>query len=188
MHKKTEYSDEYRGVNYAIMFWGEGTVNYGAGMWNYYILILEPQLSPEDWQKVWLEPVRWLDRSNGDKEPIYAEERSVLAYGDFHGGITFYKKEQTVDTDPPKRCIWVGCDYGHLFDRERGYPYSLATVTFDAQTTIDNLCEVLKFKRRCHWDGTYFYEEDGIWDEASNSLLSPSGWEKKQEWRKGIRR
>jgi hypothetical protein len=182
MRKQTKWMDEYRGVTYEVTYWGEDVMNDGAGMWNYYIVIPEPQLSSEDWQKVWLDPVRFMDRSSGYKEPIYDEHNSILKHGDFHGGITFYQKLQDVDTDPPRRSIKVGCDYGHLFDKEYGYPYDMEWVARDARITIDRLCEVLTFKRRCGWNGRYFFGEEGVWDPASQRLISPDGWEQKQKW------
>lgn len=180
LRKQTKWHGVHRGVHYEVVHWGESYMNNGAGVWNYYILIPEPQLPPEDWEKVWLDPMDWVGSSSGTETPIYDAPNSILGHGDFHGGITFYEKEQVMDSRPSQRLIRVGCDYNHITDSELGYPYSLSDVASDAQNTIDNLCEVLRFKARCPWNGSYFNPEEGIKDEKFGGLLSPSGWEHKR--------
>lgn len=174
-HKDT-WNGTHEGVSYEIQFWGktdsEYAINEGNGMWNYYILINENMLSEEDFAKVWLPVSRWMDRSSGRKTPIYDTYESILESGDFHGGITHYSKHQCPDTG--FRYIKVGCDYGHLWDMEAGYPYTLESVEQDALATVRALTKVLRFKRHCFYIGTWQYPEEMITLENGN-LISIAG-------------
>jgi hypothetical protein len=175
------WKGEHRGLNFEVVHWGkskdEQGINEGDGMWNYYILINQEQLTPEEFKKVWLRVKRWFERSSGRKQPCHDYYNSILSHGDFHGGITHYSKHQC--PDEKYRYIKVGCDYGHLWDMEAGYPYDLAWVAQDAKVTIDKLHEVLRFKQRCYYMGTYHYPEEMIALETG-TLISPEGNEKRK--------
>jgi hypothetical protein len=144
-------------------------------MWNYYILITEDMLSPDDFAKVWLPVERWWERSSGYKQPCYDTYKSILEGGEFHGGVTFYEKHQ--DPDTGFRRIKVGCDYGHLWDMEAGYPYDLNWVRHDALRTVEKLSKALRFKRRCWYTGKWEYPEEGIVHE-NGTYLSKEGADK----------
>lgn len=171
------------GLNYEIAFWGEGDMCDGHGMWNYYVIIHEDQLRPEDWVRVWL-PVesRW-KRSDGHEDPTYNEWSSVLSDGDFHGGVTHYSKHQQVDGG--RRRIKVGCDYGHVWDRERGYGFSLSEVQQDALNTCRKLAAILRPLARCKWSGHYFDPRLDVGEDVpgwKGGFLSPAGLGSRSAW------
>lgn len=164
------------GVNYVIRFWGEGYMNDGRGMWNYYLHLLEKQFTPEQWARVWLEPrevAQW-----GGGTPIYDAYDSVLeSHGDFHGGVTLYHKHCVVDR-PNSNWVEVGCDYGHSWDRDYGYHYDVASVQRDALRTCKLLAAELGIKARCDWTGEYFDIAYDMASEVSGGYkgnLSPAG-------------
>lgn len=140
------------GIEFEIRFWGKGSMNEGAGMWNYYIYLLEQQLRPEDWERVWLPVARVYEWGGGT--PTYDEYHSVLSEGDFHGGITFYEKRAAVDRD--QRSVKVGCDYGHLWDREGGYGYRLEDIQRDALGTCQKACCAPEPARPLHLEWPVF--------------------------------
>ena len=182
--RKDVWNGTHKGIAYEIVHWGVGKgrngINEGQGMWNYYVLINQEQLSAEEFEKVWLPVDRYIDRSDGRKQPCYNEYQSVLNHGDFHGGITHYSKHQYPDEG--YRWIKVGCDYGHLWDMEAGYHYSGTSLEWDAKHTINKLSEILRFKLRCPWNGTYSYPEEMVKDE-NGQLYSKAGYTANQEWR-----
>lgn len=171
------------GLAYLISFWGEGRMNDGRGMWNYYVTIVEDQLSPEDWAKVWLPVTSKWKRSSGHEDPSYNEYSSILSDGDFHGGITFYEKRAQVDGT--RRSVKVGCDYGHIWDEDVGYNYDLEYVHRDALNTCAKLAKILNPLARCTWSGAYF---DPRFDVSSNvpgwkgGALSPAGLGNRSAW------
>lgn len=179
-HKDT-WKGEHRGVNYEICHWGKSKdgsgICEGHGMWNYYITINQDQLSPDEFKRVWLRVKRWYERSSGRKMLCHDYYNSILENGDFHGGITHYSKH--ICPDEKYRWIKVGCDYGHLWDMEAGYPYDIQSVQRDAKRTIDNLCMVFKFKVHCFYMGTYHYPEEMI-ELENGRLISPVGNEKRK--------
>lgn len=171
------------GLAYEITFWGEGTMCDGRGMWNYYITITEDQLRPEDWERVWLPVAAVHNWSGGRTSPSYNEYDSILSEGDFHGGITFYEKRQAVDAD--HRSIKVGCDYGHLWDREGGYGYSVEYVQHDALNTCRKLAAVLRPLVRCGWSGHFFDPRFNVAEDVpgwKGGFLSPAGLGSKSMW------
>lgn len=173
------------GLAYEIAFWGKGSMCDGHGMWNYYIIIPEDQLRPEDWERVWLPVVRMNNWSGGRTSPAYNVYDSILNEGDFHGGITFYEKSQTPDGD--FRSIKVGCDYGHLWDREGGYGYSVGYIQQDALNTCRKLAAVLRPLVRCVWSGAYFDPRFNVAEDVpgwEGGFLSPAGLGSKSRWRR----
>lgn len=169
------------GLDYEIRFWGKGSMNEGSGMWNYYVYIHEAQLRPEDWERVWLPVARVHDWGGGT--PSYDEYNSVLSEGEFHGGITFYEKRAAVDR--AWRSVKVGCDYGHIWDLERGYDYRLGDVQHDALTTCRLLAGLLNPLVRCTWSGTYFDPRFDVSADVAGwkgGALSPAGLGNKSMW------
>lgn len=171
------------GLEYEVQFWGEGSMNEGNGMWNYYVTIPKDQLRPEDWERVWLPVAQMHHRSSGREWPSYDEYNSILQAGDFHGGITFYEKGQTPDTE--HQWIKVGCDYGHAWDRDRGYGYSVEEVQRDALRTCRELAAVLSPLVRCTWSGQYFDPRFSVGEDVpgwKGGFLSPAGLGSKSMW------
>lgn len=180
LRKRTNWTGNHRNVRLEVAFWGEGIMNDGRGMWNYYIAIGEEQLPSDEFEKIWL-PVSGLwERSSGAKMPSYNEYESILNHGEFHGGITFYEKKQHPDTGA--RWIKVGCDYGHLWDQEDNYRYDLRSVAADARSTVDRLHEVLHFKVPCNWTGRYVAPAEAV--EHEGRSYSVDGLAKmKESWK-----
>jgi len=170
------------GLAYEIAHWGVGHMCDGKGMWNYYVTIPEQQLRPEDWAKVWLPVEHMMDRSSGLRQPVYNEYDSILSAGEFHGGITFYEKGQTPDSD--HRWIKVGCDYGHVWDRDAGYGYSVGYVQQDALRSCAKLAEVLNPLVRCTYTGRFFDPQFDMRDEVPGyrGPLSPGGMGARTMW------
>ncbi|KFB10370.1 hypothetical protein [Nitratireductor basaltis] len=171
------------GLAFEIAHWGVGNMCDGKGMWNYYVIIHEDQLRPEDWEKVWLPVANHWHRSNGHDEPSYDTWGSVLEGGDFHGGITFYEKYAQVDGT--RRWIRVGCDYGHLWDSEIGYSYSLDRVKADALRTCRELADLLNPLVRCGYTGQFFDPRFDVGADVpgwKGKFLSPAGLGSRSMW------
>ena len=166
-------------LSYEIAFWGEGTMNEGHGMWNYYIYVYDNQLSPEDFALLWLKPKGFFSRSSGIKIPRYPDYESIFGGLPWHGGITAYSKHSIPDTN--RRWVKAGCDYGHAFDMDAGYFYDLDYVRREAIETVRVLLKQLRFKRRCCYTGKWIYEENG--EYHNDRFYSPSGWRKSEAWR-----
>lgn len=174
LEESTEWTGRSpEGLNYSIKFWGKGHMCDGHGMWNYYIHLYQQQFTPEQWARVWL-PLREVAKWGGGT-PLYDEWESVFqSYGEFHGGVTHYSKRAVVDVEG-QQSVKVGCDYGHAFDRDRGYPYDVHSVNRDALYTCRLLAAELKPRMRCDWTGAYF---DPAYDMAPSDYkghLSPAG-------------
>lgn len=178
---KKLWTTSYNDIAIEIAFWGEGVMNEGNGMWNYYISVNEDQLSADDFEKLWLPVDRLMDRSSGRKTPCYGEYDSLLGGLHWNGGITYYRKY--ADPDTGFRRIKAGCDYGHLWDMEAGYPYNVDRISADARRTADDLRQLLKFKRKCSYSGKQLYEEDGKWHEGK--FYSSEGLDEWTKWRAG---
>lgn len=178
LSKKTTWTGRENGVGFEIAFWGEGSMCDGHGMWNYYIDIPELALSEDDFRRVWLEPSACHERSNGAAWPTYDEYNSILNVDSWHGGITAYYKRGGIDGAP--RYVRVGCDYGHLWDRERGYGYTLDKIERDARQTVRDIQKVLRFKTACAYTGVYDYPENMI--ERDGRLYTAAGLAKRDAW------
>lgn len=147
MNHHDVWRGSHKDIDIEIVHWGVGCVNDGAGIWNYYLHISEAQLSPEDFDKIWLEP---------------HEENPLMAGWGFHGGITFYEKR--VNPDTKGRSIQVGCDFAHYWDK--GQMYDLNDVLSKAIATVEAALASLRFKRRCPFNGSYCYPEDMVEHEG----------------------
>lgn len=176
-----------QGLPFEISFWGKGSMNDGAGMWNYYVLLHEDQFHADDFAKVWLPVVSHYQRSSGHQTPTYDKYNSILNAGDFHGGITFYRKN--VEADGSRRWVKVGCDFGHSWDRDMGYPFDLEWVKREALETCAKLAELLHPLARCGYTGQYFDPRFDVSEEVSGwkgGALSPAGLGCRSSWdRKG---
>lgn len=166
---KDIWGGEYKGVRFEICHWGMG--------WNYYLFLPLAQI-PEDYQKYFNLRGKRKKFSPDSEERIWYEymDAPILSDLDWHGGITYYEK--LGDGHYEKQGVKVGCDYMHFFDEGRSY--TLESVRQDAIHTIDKLCEYIpNLKQRCHWNGKYYYPEEGKITEQG-SFLSFEG-EKQQQ-------
>jgi hypothetical protein len=144
-----------------------------AGVWNYYVLFNE--LQTDEFEQAWLPPSKeWL-RSNGTVTPTYDYYNSVLNDGEFHGGITFYEKQDRVDVS--LRRVKVGCDYAHYWDEASSYNENI--LKMDAINTINKLDRIFRFKRRCRWNGTWLPADQ--MKEINGVLYSPEGFKAHKE-------
>lgn len=123
-------------IPFEIVFWGEGTMCDGKGMWNYYVFLSERQIGNLSlfYRKAELKEFF----PGGTKYLSYDEDCSPLSKVYWHGGVTFWEQ-----TDLPYKLIKIGCDYGHLWDQERGYNFTLEDVTSDCLRTIEELSTLL---------------------------------------------
>ena len=180
--RHSEWRQEYRGVMVKISFWGQPDMptpygpetgvlvgkrqgmNDGFGMWNYYLtLVPEMFVDGKDFEKFWL-PV---NRTDERGRVFYDYYVSPLADLNWHGEITYYEKHQ--DPDNKKRFVKMGCDYGHFFDQEAGYPYSKDSVWFDGCRSVDALHKLFpNLKMRCGYNGKYYSSDQGEVNKYGN--------------------
>lgn len=157
------------GLPFEIRFWGEPDMCDGHGMWNYYVYLYEAQFRPEDWVKIWLPVGGWHEWASG-KRPWYDYYNSALSVDNWHGGITFFEKEIRGDTEEKR--VKIGCDYGHSFDRDRGYMYNVDYVEQEARATCKSLAEYLKPLIRDAWSGKFYEPKDVFKVEGFSGWMS----------------
>lgn len=110
------------------------------GIWNFY-LILDEEFFPDP--QLFRQ---FLATRSVTKLLEFSPYREQWAYEKlpdpgYHGGVTFYEQRTAVRSDngQNKIIVKIGCDYGHLWDKERGYPDTLESVKADATRAADNL-------------------------------------------------
>lgn len=165
----TTWRENYRGVAISLSHHGymDGTEYPGAqaqpGTWCYYLHLMEEMFRPEDWSEM------WVDEVSRDWGISYAYENFPDV--DFHGGITFYERNNDGWDKAKKQRIGrikVGCDYAHLWNSEMGYPDTYESVLMDAKRTVDELLELFPDRRtRC--------EYSGVWGEADEFYKAANG-------------
>lgn len=150
MKHKDVWNFSYKGINCEIQHWGVGSMCEGHGMWNSYIIINKNQL-PKDFKKLL---VKSFTNKMFSKRKFFRYD-DLGQYFDFHGGITYYSKIRD-EFDGSVFAIKVGCDYGHLWDEEAGYPYNETTIEKDLQKSVDVF--IKHFPKYLVWnpkDGSY---------------------------------
>lgn len=148
-----DWKFEYREIDYKVSHWGLGSMCDGHGMWNYYIYLREQQIGVDQFGRIWL---RAQYKTLGGKRlhKTYDYYVAPLNQIEMHGGMTFYKP--CGDKKQNNRYVEIGCDFGHLWDHERGYGYSLAEVRRDAEKCIESVHELFPaLLTKCKWDGTF---------------------------------
>lgn len=178
MKRKEIYSDEYRGVAFELVRWGDVEdieqpyINREFNpIWNIYLSI-DTKRIPEDHR-----PKAFLLRARKEKGYLRVfydyYKHPVLNSIEFHGGITFY--EPTV-----QGWIKVGCDYNHY--RDHHSMFSFRYLLLDAHRAIDSfLTMVPGYKRWCCGNGKLYDESEGV--IRDNSFYSKEYWEEKHpEW------
>lgn len=130
----TTWKGNHKGVSYSLSHHGHRTGNEydGAephpGTWCYYLLIPE-QMYPHRWHDF-----ACVRSVNGFEEPGPAFLHD------------FFDSEITWSSNEPYYCrkanrhfglSKVGCDYAHLWHRERGYPDTYESVRQDAVRTVE---------------------------------------------------
>jgi len=179
-----QWQDIYRGVRFEINKWRIGSIDSddpnSFWMWNYYLIIPEEQVPKDRYRDVFL-PRKPKHKRNfaGDDYDSYTKFIENL---DFHGGCTWYSKLGGADRTPV--CAKIGCDYGHLGDREIGFPYDVEWVADDARKTIDSLWEAIPNLRvRCSYNGEWYDLAEGFFTEHGE-FSSHEGEKRRLAWLK----
>ena len=125
---KELWNGKFKNISFEIIRWQ----NYKKSLfrWNFYLYLnidkIPKGFEPESF---WLED----DNAHYDHE--------ILSNIDFHGGITFYSKEQISYYNEKVKIVKVGCDYQHLYDD--GRDYSLEDIKNDVKRAIDSFIEMI---------------------------------------------
>lgn len=145
---------EYQGIAYELSWHGKSSYT-PEGTWCYYLLLSQEQFNPEDWQRLRLDHE---DRQYYADGPWHRHWR----YDDFpdldaHGGWTFGELTVHLGRDGREyEHVKIGCDYGHLWDRESGYCHGKTAIEQDAKHSIDLLCTMFpRRKLRCAYSGRF---------------------------------
>lgn len=173
-----EWSKEHLNIRYSVKFWGLGEMNDGKGMWNYYLLLSEQMFLPEDYSKLICQ--KEIIRGEFPYERYKDENFPDLL---FNGGLTFYDITSHYDRSMRGifRTIKVGCAYGHIWNRDQGYPYNLDWITRDAQRSIEKLAELFPNRNlRSTWSGRWAPKEGFTITKAGpvhkDDTGIPEGW------------
>jgi hypothetical protein len=116
-------------------------LNNDKGVWNYYITLWESLMPEGSFEPLWLEDKQTKFSEQGKEHITHDYMQQPFADVDWHGGITFYKKEGQIKGH---RGIKLGCDYCHIWDAERGYNYTIDDVVSDALHTAKQIKELYK--------------------------------------------
>jgi hypothetical protein len=160
-----KWHGKYKGIQFEISRHNGGGVEEPHSCWCFYLFIHEQAVPTE---RV---PSFFVPLTADTKHPYYDYDKSPLnRLEGWNGGITYYD----IENHRGKRCVKAGCDYDHLWDRERGWQYDLNHIVFDCQQTIDSLIE------RCPWlmvqDGWNgkWYPREGM-EPYGDGFISPEG-------------
>jgi len=108
--------------------------------WNYYVFLHEMNLPAGMFDQLWLKPTAERFTPNSPLRESYNYYTPLFNRFDFHGGITFYKRHNYCEGC---RAIELGCDYGHIWDREHG-EYTVHEVAHDCINTIESILTALQ--------------------------------------------
>lgn len=181
----TTWKYAHKDISYVLSFHGyyESDDSYMAnpGIWCYYITINEKEY-----------PHRWEDFECGvvdmsqDNRPFFTEKPGK-AFDDVftENEITYSHNEHVFDhtTGKQLKYVKVGCDYAHLWHKERGYIDTLGSVKRDAIETVERFL-VKNPDRfiRCGFSGIYDTKENfyrainGKLIHNSKKSQIPDGW------------
>lgn len=123
--------------------------------WAYYVYLCPLNFSPSDWEKVC--PKAEVYEMGGVKRTTL--DTSHFDCGDFHGGITWADMKSDPNT-PDQVTLEIGCDYSHLFDKERMYLYDIEGILREVKSTIDKFHENFSLLLWSFKDGTYHPESE----------------------------
>jgi len=161
-HHGFRNGDEYAGDEYA------------PGTWTYYLIIPEQMY-----------PHRWQDFAVTHRENGYCDFGPAFDHDMFDSEITWQSSEPYWDRKTERQ--WdqskVGCDYAHLWHRERGYPDTFDSVTADAKRTVEAFLRAnLDRYYRCAYSGKWA-PRDEFYTSVSGALIHvsmeseiPEGW------------
>lgn len=141
MKESTIWRGEHAGLGIEIVRWSFGVVisTLPETNWNYYVVIREDQT--KQFSELWLPPkiVKITPESKGFLTHDYSS-LDIANIVEWHGGVTFYEKYGEVEG---YRAVKLGCDFQHLFDIERGYPYIYEEVLAECKNTAQEVAALL---------------------------------------------
>lgn len=175
LNKKEVWSGSYKGINFEINHWHNFKEN-----WTFYLYLVIEAIPEAAKPKSYL--LRKKHYPVGDKKRFFYDyyKHPVIGSIDFHGGITWYSKEDE------NKAIRVGCDYSHYWDE--GNFYNVDILTADAKIAIDSFREMVTgYKYRCSTVGGYWSLDEGLvykTDKGEEIFISNKGvaWRKEQGW------
>lgn len=155
LRKITCWQGEFQGVRFEIKNWQLGEMNN----WNYYLHIPKEQI-PDGALPFFDLPAEKFQMSSDDREHIVFKDYTtapLISDLDWHGGMTWYDKHFNGFGEITG--FELGCDYAHYWDK--GHNYSLSSVQFDVERTINELWNrIPNLKLCCNWDGKYYDKSD----------------------------
>lgn len=154
----TQWRGEHKGVSYLLSHHGYRNgdeyagAEYNPGTWCYYIIVPEQMF-----------PHRWADFAVTRKAAGYEQFGPAFDHDMFDSEITWQSSEPYYDRKTER--MWdaakVGCDYAHLWHRERGYPDTFGSVTMDAERTVEKFLAANPDRLlRCDYSGKWGQEAD----------------------------
>lgn len=188
----TTWRGDHMGVTYILSHHGHRTgdeypgAESNPGTWCYYIIIPE-QMYPHRWTDFAVTQGEY----GGNQGPSWDHDW-------FDSEITWASSEPYWCRKTKRQwdAAKVGCDYAHLWHRERGYPDTFDSVTQDAKRTVERLLAVNSDRcLRCDYSG--IWDDDDCFYEAVNgrrvhvsqeSLIDPKwdGWKRKDAMREAV--
>lgn len=178
MNKKEIYADEYRGIKFELVRWGD-VEDFNSPyidrefnpIWNIYLYIDTNRIPQDKKPKSFL--LNLCKNKNLSFKTYNYYKHHILSSIKFHGGITFYDRFNG-------GLIKVGCDYNHYGDHHS--MYSFEHLLLDAHEAIDSfLYMVPNYKRRCRGNGKLYDESEGVIRDGR--FYSKEYWgEKHPEW------
>jgi len=152
-NKVKKWFGTYNGVRFEINNWINEYDN--KEVWTYYIIIHLDRIPNKHKPKTF-----WLKGIKDGKHVFYRYyNHHVLVDLDWHGGLTYYNKENGFDGS--EKIIKVGCDYNHIWNEERYY--DLKTVKGEVKETIDKfLTHIPDYKYWCRGNGKLYSKKDGL--------------------------
>lgn len=153
-------------VTYKLAFHGHRTgreyqdAELHPGIWCYYLLIAE-QMFPHRWED-------FVPSEDGETWDRYSTH-SIL-HEMFDTEITYHQSKPYLCRKTGKTfdSREVGCDYNHLWHRERGYPDTFESVKADARKTVEAFLKV-------NPDYNYRCAYSGLWDKPENFTQTARG-------------
>lgn len=161
----TQWRGDHMGMSYLLSHHGHRTgneypgVEYNPGTWCYYLIVPEQMY-----------PHRWPDFAVTRKESGWEQFGPAFDHSMFDTEITWQSSEPYWDRKTERQwdAAKVGCDYAHLWHRERGYPDTFDSVTCDAKRTVEKFLAANPDRHmRC--------EYGGIWDVADAFYTAING-------------
>lgn len=159
MKYKEAYSDEYKGVAFRLVRWGDVggigepyTAREFNPIWNIYLIIDTKRIPAQYKPKSFLLRAKTYEGSSRKIREYW--NHPVLSSIDFHGGITYYE---------PMNDGWieVGCDYNHLHDHHSMYSFNY--LFRDAEKAIDSFLSMVPgYKMWCCGNGKLYDKSEGV--------------------------